>query len=86
MISPMFCVLSTQQLGEMIVLMKCDFDTSSAFYLECLFPWAFQLRQPSMNSYFGKYLSGQTHLPHYPHCLSLFVQLKSSTCLLHSQA
>lgn len=30
-----------------------------------------------MNSYFGKYLSGQTHLPHYPHCLSLFIQLKS---------
>lgn len=35
-----------------------------------------------MNSYSGQYLSGQTRLPHYPHCLSLFTQLKSSTCLL----
>lgn len=34
-----------------------------------------------MNSYFGKYLSGQACLPHYPHCLSLFIQLKNSTCL-----
>lgn len=64
-----------------VVLMEYDFDISSVIYLECLFPRAFQLREPSMNSYFGKYLSGQACLPHYPHCLSLFIQLKSSTCL-----
>lgn len=81
-----FYILSTQQWAEMIVLMKSVFDTGSVMYLECLFPWAFQPREPGMNSYFGKYLSGQTRLPHCPHCLSLFIQLKSCTCLLYSQA
>lgn len=35
-----------------------------------------------MNSYSGKYLSGQTRLPHCPHCLPLFIQLeKLHLCL-----
>lgn len=86
LISPKFYTLSSQQLTEMIVLLKYVFDIGSVIYLECLFPWAFQLREPSMNSYFGKYLSGQICLPHCPHCLSLFIQLKSCACLLYSQA
>lgn len=62
--------------------MKYVFDISSVTYPECLFPLAFQLRELGMNSSFGKYLSGQTCLPHCSHCLSLFIQLKSCTCLL----
>lgn len=67
--------------NKSVVLIEYGFDISSVIYLECLFSRAFRLREPSMNSYFGKYLSGQACLPHYPHCLSLFTQLKSSTCL-----
>lgn len=34
-------------------------EVSSVVYLECLCPWAFQLRELGLDSYFGKYLSGQ---------------------------
>ena len=43
-ISPRFYVLPTQQLAEMVVLMKQVFDIGLVIDLECLFPWAFQLR------------------------------------------
>lgn len=74
-ILPKFYILSTEQLAEMIVLMNMPLIL--VYFLEFSNQGSWAWTPTLENIWVGRLI-----LLHYPHCLSLFFQLKSCTCLL----